>query len=94
MPLLECTGKRAKYTSVQKSSTSNKVIGKQSLSSRTKLMPGNMASKYKGARPSGMHLMQPSRFEVGEEQQFCFLPVRSYKLEATVPPSCCCRSVW
>ena len=45
MPLLECTGKRAKYASVQRSSTSNKVIGKQSLSSRTKLMPGNMATR-------------------------------------------------
>ena len=56
----ECAGNRAKKASVHRSSTSNKVTGRQSLSSSTKLSPGNIAqgSQDKGACPSRVHMLQ------------------------------------
>ena len=41
----ECAGNRARKASVHRSSTSNKVTGKQSLSSNTKLIPRNIATR-------------------------------------------------
>ena len=45
IPPSECAGNRAKKASVHRSSTSNKVTGRQSLSSSTKLSPGNIATR-------------------------------------------------
>ena len=45
IPPSECAGNRAKKASVHRSSTSNKVTRTQSLSSSTKLSPGNIATR-------------------------------------------------
>ena len=53
----------------------------------------NQSSQDKGARPSGVHMMQPGGRRNGEEEKLCFLLVRPNKFQTTMPPSCSSRPV-
>ena len=75
MPLSECAGYRAKKASVHRSSTSNKVTGRQSLSSSTKLIPGNIATRAASTKvPAQMECTwcSPVAAEIGKRNSSVF----------------------
>ena len=73
--LSECAGYRAKKASVHRSSTSNKVTGRQSLSSSTKLIPGNIvtrAASTKVPAQVGCTWCSPVAAEIGKRSSSVF----------------------